>query len=282
MDNNVNTWNIYTGEPISKVAVKDTVLSLNWNHNGSLLGLTNKEKLVHVIDPRKNAIVASSKAHDSSKSQKMCFLDSNYLFSCGFNKSNERQVKLYDMRNFENAVQELKVDNQTGIMLPFYDSDIGLIFIPGRGEGNIKYYEFNNGNINYASEYRSSVPQKGIAMAPKRSMNYNKCEIDRLAKLTINTIEYLSFYVPKRNEGYDSNVYPLCVSGEVALNTDEWIAGENKEQIRKDITTIENIFAKTEVNFDKRGSLLLKNDFGSENSSPKKGNSEESEKRVKI
>jgi hypothetical protein len=132
MDSTVTTWNIYTGSSYSKIHVKDTILSLNWNHNGSLLGITNKEKLVHLIDPRANTITATSKAHDSSKSQKMCFLDSNYLFTCGFNRSNERQIKLFDMRNFQSEVQEVKVDSQTGIMTPFYDADIGLIFVPGR------------------------------------------------------------------------------------------------------------------------------------------------------
>lgn len=132
MDNTVNIWNIYTGQSYSKIALKDTILSLNWNQNGSLVGLTNKEKLVHVLDPRANKVILSSKAHDSSKSQKMLFLDSNHLFTCGFNRNNERQLKLFDMRNFENPVQELKVDTQTGIMLPFFDADIGLIFVPGR------------------------------------------------------------------------------------------------------------------------------------------------------
>lgn len=52
--------------------------------------------------------------------------------------------------------------------------------------------------MKFASEFRSSVPQKAVAMFPKRSVNYNKCEITRFAKMTINSIEYLSFYVPKR------------------------------------------------------------------------------------
>jgi hypothetical protein len=89
--------------------------------------------MVHILDPRNNKIEMSCKAHDSSKSQKMCFLGNNdYLFSCGFNKSNERQLKLYDLRNFSDAIQTVPVDTQTGIMIPFYDPDTGLIYVPGR------------------------------------------------------------------------------------------------------------------------------------------------------
>jgi hypothetical protein len=111
-------------------------------------------------------------------------------------------------------------------------------------------------------------------------MNYNKCEIDRFAKLTINTIEYLSFYVPKRNEGYDAAVYPLCFSGEPSLTAEDWAKGQNKEQIRKDITSIENIFATSDTTFEKRGSILTKSENGSPNNNVSKGNSDELARKV--
>jgi coronin-1B/1C/6 len=237
-DNNVFIWNIINSQSLTKLSLADTIMSIDWNHNGSLLGLTTKEKLVHVADPRNGKIELSAKAHDSSKSQKMAFLNQDYLFSCGFNRSNERQLKLYDLRNFSEAVQQIPVDSQTGIMIPFYDADTGLIFVPGRGEGNVKYYDFSNNTIKFASEFRSSVPQKGMALFPKRACNYNRCEVDRFAKMTINSIEYLSFYVPKRNEGYDSAVYPDCLSGEPALTYDEWVGGKNAEAVRKSITSL--------------------------------------------
>jgi hypothetical protein len=227
-------------------------MSLDWNHNGSLLGLTTKEKLVHIVDPRQNKVELSCKAHDSSKSQKMGFLSTDYLFTCGFSKGNERQIKLYDQRKFTDCVQAVTVDNQTGSMMPYYDPDIGLIYVPGRGEGNLKYYDFSNSTVKFASEYRSTVPQKGIAAFPKRSVNYNRCEVARFAKLTINTIEYLSFYVPRRNEGYDSSVYPDCIVGEPALTYEEWTKGANAEPIRKPITSLENTWNVTESNFEKK------------------------------
>jgi len=227
---------------------------LDWNHNGSLIGVTTKEKLVHILDPRGNKIEMSCKGHDHGKSQKMHFLgNTDYVFSCGSNLSNERQIKLYDLRNFTKAVQTLAVDQQTGVMIPFYDPDTGLIYVPGRGEGNIKYFEFTgNHTVVYANQYSSSVPQKGLAAFPKRAMNYNKCEVQRFAKLTINTIEYLSFYVPKRNEGYDASVYPDCISGEPSLTVEEWTQGANKDAIRKPITSLDLGWTASEGGFDKK------------------------------
>lgn len=259
-DNTVNVWNICNSTSYSKFSFGDGILSLDWNSNGSLLGLTTKEKMVYIADPRNNAIVSSTKAHESGKTSKMAFLTGEYLFTCGFSKSNERQIKLFDARNFTEAVQTVPVDTQTGVMLPFFDADTGLIFIPGRGEGNVKYFDFSNDTIKSASEYRSSTPQKGIANFPKRAMNYNKCEVARLAKLTNNTVEYLSFYVPKRNEGYDASVYPECFAGEPALKTEEWLSGINKDVIRKNITTLENNFNNTvNLNYEKKESVTVTN-----------------------
>jgi WD40 repeat protein len=197
-DNTVNVWNIQNSQSYAKIGINEAPLSLDWNYNGSLVGCTTKEKLIHVIDPRESKIILTSKSMDSTKPQKMGFLDSNYLFSCGVSKSNERQIRLYDMRNFGECLSTTMLDTQTGTLMPYYDADSGLIFLPGRGEGNLKYCDFSNGAIKYASEYRSSNPQKGIAAFPKRAMNYNRCELARFAKLTINTIEFLSFYFPKR------------------------------------------------------------------------------------
>lgn len=256
-DNQVYVWNLLNAESYAKLSMGDVPLCLDWNHNGSLLGLTTKEKLVYIADPRANKIVLSAKGHDSSRPQKMGFINEHYYFTCGSNKSNERQIKLYDMRNategITESIQSCQVDNQTGIMMPYYDADTGLIYVPGRGEGNIKYFEYSSGTIKFASEFKGSLPQKGIAAFPKRTMNYNKCEIARFAKFTnSNTIEYLSFYYPKRNEGYDAGIYPDCLTGEPGLSAEEWLKGENRDPVRKPITSLENNWLTTEMNFEKK------------------------------
>ena len=231
---------------------------MDWNSNGSLLGLTTKEKLVHIIDPRGNKVEMSVKAHDSGKIQKMAFLSGDYAMSCGFTKNNERQIRLYDMRNFSDAIQKVPVDSQPGIMTPYFDSDTGIIYLPGRGEGNIKFFDFSNSTIKFASEYRGTTTQKGLAMLPKRLLNYNRCEIARFAKLTSsNTVEYLSFNIPKRNQGYDASIYPDCLTGEPALKAEEWLKGENKEPPRKNITTIENLWsAGNDMQFEKKQEVV--------------------------
>lgn len=48
------------------------------------------------------------------------------------------------------------------------------------------------------SEFRSTTAAKGMCMIPKRGLNVMKCETARLLKLTSNSVEPLSFVVPRK------------------------------------------------------------------------------------
>lgn len=83
-------------------------------------------------------------------------------------------------------------------------------------------------------------------------MNYNKCEVARIGKLTANTLEYVSFYIPKRVEGFHAEVYPDCITGEINNTVEEWRSGANKLPARKPINTLENKWRTSESNFESK------------------------------
>ena len=201
-DNTVQAWNMVKSKAICKVSFGDCPTSLEWNYNGSLIGAMTKEKLCYIVDPRANAITIKAKGHESSKIQKMCFIDESHFVTCGFSKSSTREVRLYDMRNaaegaLDDCISKLDVDHQSGIMSPFYDDGLKLLYVPGRGDGNIHYYDLTDFTIKDCSEYKSSQPQKAITMFDKKTMDYNKCEVARFAKVVGRDLMYLSFYVPR-------------------------------------------------------------------------------------
>jgi WD40 repeat protein len=99
-DNSVHVFNILNGSKFWEFQTAENVLSLDWSPNGSLLGCTSKDKLVHVLDPRSTEKKALSvAAHEGLKSHKMVWLDNEFFSTTGFSKSNERQVRLWDSRN---------------------------------------------------------------------------------------------------------------------------------------------------------------------------------------
>ena len=152
----------------------------------------------------------------------------------------------------DDCISKLDVDHQSGIMPPFYDDGLKLLYVPGRGEGNIHYYDLTDFTIKDCIEYKSSHPQKAITMFDKKTMDYNKCEVARFAKVVGRDLMYLSFYVPRRNPGYDPALYPPVYVGEPSITTEEWMAGTNKDPIVKEINTIDNKWAPAPMVFEKK------------------------------
>ena len=95
------------------------------------------------------------------------------IATTGFSKMSDRQMGLWDVRNtqqgpiggFEN------LDSMSGACIPFWDEGTKCLYLAGKGDGNIRYFEFENGKFEFLSEYKSADPQRGIAFIPKRGVN---------------------------------------------------------------------------------------------------------------
>jgi len=124
--------------------------------------------------------------------------NSDYFMATGFSKSNERQIKVFDLRNLEKPVQTLGIDDNSGNLQPYYDPDTGLLFLASRGESTVRYFEFANGLFKKAADFSTSEPSKSSIFLQKRFVNYNKCELATMLKLTKNWISYVHFYYPKK------------------------------------------------------------------------------------
>lgn len=127
------------------------------------------------------------------------------------------------------------VDCSSGILIPYYDQDTNIVFVAGKGDGNIRYYEITEGEpyMHYLSEFKSSSPQRGLGWMPKRGLDVTKNEIFRFYKLhaTGGMCEPISMIVPRKSEVFQEDIYPDTISGIPSLSCDEWISGVNKEPI---------------------------------------------------
>ena len=90
-------------------------------------------------------------------------------------------------------------------------------------------------------------------MIDRRYVDYNKNELDRMAKWTVfNEIMYVSFYVLRREVKYEPSLYPHLPTYDPAMTYDEWIRGENKPQNKKEIKEFENKFITRDDKFIKK------------------------------
>jgi len=233
-DFSVKVWDIEKASPIISVdaAHTDIIQSADWNYTGNLLATSCKDKKVRIIDPRSGAVAAEGEAHQGIKGSRAIWLgNKDKILSCGFTKTSEREYCLWDPKDFSKPLLRNQVDSASGLLLPFFDNDTNVLFIAGKGDGNIRYFEVVDEApyIHYLTEYKSNVPQRGMCMLPKRCLNVSECEIERIMKVTVSAVEPISMQVPRKSDIFQEDIFPDCFAGEPALSSSEWVSGANAE-----------------------------------------------------
>lgn len=242
-DKTVKVWNVERAqEVLSFGGVTDNVLSLMWSPHGKSVAFTTRDKFARGIDPRSNRMNFEFMAHDGSKPSKLNWINEHTVVTCGFSKAADRQLAVWDLRNDNSQLKIFNIDQGSGVLYPFYDPDTSCLFVSGKGDGNIRYYEIvgDSNYMYYLESFKSNVPCKGSSFLPKRAVDVSVCEIMRAVKLTNNTLEFISFRVPRRSEAFQEDIYPDCISTFPSMRAEEWLNGHNKEPIRvpiKDVTS---------------------------------------------
>ena len=59
-----------------------------------------------------------------------------------------------------------------------------------------------------------------------------KCETTRMLKLTSNSVEPLSFIVPRKSDAFQEDIFPPTAGNIPAHSADEWFAGSEKEPVK--------------------------------------------------
>uniref|UniRef100_A0ABI8AB50 Coronin n=1 Tax=Felis catus TaxID=9685 RepID=A0ABI8AB50_FELCA len=195
-DNVIIIWNVGTGEVLLSLddMHPDVIHSVCWNSNGSLLATTCKDKTLRIIDPRKGQVVAN---------------------------------------NFEEPVALQEMDTSNGVLLPFYDPDSSIVYLCGKGDSSIRYFEITDEPpfVHYLNTFSSKEPQRGMGFMPKRGLEVNKCEIARFYKLHERKCEPIIMTVPRKSDLFQDDLYPDTPGPEPALEADEWLSGQDAEPV---------------------------------------------------
>ncbi|XP_005752702.1 coronin-2B-like [Pundamilia nyererei] len=209
------------------------LLSVSFNTDGSRLAVTSKDRHVRVLDPRTGKIlqVSSSSSH---KANKVLYIGGlKLLLSTGSSSWNHRQIVLWDPDDLSEPLYEEDLDGSAGVLFPFYDPDTHMLYLAGKGDGNIRYYELSAEKpyISYLTEYRSLLPQKGLGVMPKRGLDVTACEIFRFYRLIAikDLVEPLSMIIPRKESGiFQEDLYPMTAGNQAAMTAQEWLLGVNR------------------------------------------------------
>jgi len=229
-DYTIKLWDLEDGK--SKLVLKhnDIVQSLSWSGNGSMLVTTSRDKKLRFWDVRQEKAAHEVAGHTGAKNSRCVWMgDHDRVITTGFSRMSERQMGLWDIRNPTKPVRGDfdYLDSSSGVGMPFWDDGTQMLFLAGKGDGNIRYFEYENDKFEPLSEYKSSDPQRGLAFMPKRGVNTHENEVMRAYK-TVNDayIEPVSFIVPRRSETFQDDIYPPTVGLKPAMGSGDWLGGK--------------------------------------------------------
>nr|XP_014344452.1 PREDICTED: coronin-6 [Latimeria chalumnae] len=203
-DNLIIIWNVGTGEALINLDKhSDLVYNVCWNRNGSLICTTCKDKKVRVIDPRKQQVVAEKFApHEGIRPMRATFTREGYIFTTGFTRMSQRELGLWDPKNFDEPIALQEMDTSNGVLLPFYDPDSSIVYLCGK-----------------VGQNKNKNPSRKLTC------------YQRFYKLHERKCEPIIMTVPRKSDLFQDDLYPDTAGPEPALEVDEWMEGKNANPI---------------------------------------------------
>ena len=214
----------------------DDLQSICWSYFGNYMVTTSKDKQIHLVDIRGESVTASCEAHGNHRYSKCLWLgNSNNFLSCGNSVSHDREVAIWDSRQLEEPIHKIRVDSSPGPMIPFFDSDLNLLTLLGKGSKSFRIYEYDSASsgdtfLHPIGNFPLMIENvKGAAFLPKQNCNAMSCEVNRLLCLSENMIQPVSFSVPRREKlKFHADLYPDTTDGAPAtLGVSEWLHGQD-------------------------------------------------------
>ncbi|KRZ74852.1 Coronin-2A [Trichinella papuae] len=256
VDSKILLWDVSGGVCIKEINVgKDAVCSLSFNWNCSLFAVTTKDQLLCIVDPRKEKIIASCVCHEMKKANKVIYLRDKLLLTTGFSRSCYQQIKLWNEENLDSPLTVIELDLSPGMLYPFYDRDLNLIFITGKGHSKIMFYGITDSQpyIRYLNEFNSGKSVHGAVAMCKRGLRREECELFRIYQIHSGSdiVDPISFTIPRRAEGFAKDLYPETAAPTPALTLKEWLSGIDRAPIMMllnetaDVTTHKPVMFKT-------------------------------------
>ncbi|XP_021932215.1 coronin-7 isoform X2 [Zootermopsis nevadensis] len=226
-------WDISSEkEMLSNAEHSDVIQSLSWKKDGTLLATSCKDKQVRILDPRlpANSFTHMANSHQSIKDSRVVWLgDANRILTTGFDSGRQREVFIRDLRNFEDCEKSLVLDSSTGILIPLYDPDTGMLFLAGKGDTTVSYLEVTDREPYLIEGIRHNGDQtKGACLVPKRALAVMQGEVNRLLQLTSSSVIPIMYQVPRKSyRDFHADLFPDTTGCEAQLSAAQWLQGHN-------------------------------------------------------
>ena len=232
----LHVWDYKFLKPIKEYSIKDYPNTISWSPNGATIGISEKSKLFHILDPRIGKIILERQISDIFAAQRFSWIDNSSIAIIGWDIQSNKVLNILDIRKADKFSSSILIDKSNYPSHPFINPELKLIYSVEKEDCYIKVFDYSQGTLEKCLEYRCSEPNIFSVSLNRRYLDKNKLEIDRLVRYTKNkNIYYVSFtYKDIQNLDFDK-LYPNEEAGKPQLTSDQWISGQNAELINKKI-----------------------------------------------
>ncbi|PSN53324.1 hypothetical protein C0J52_04075 [Blattella germanica] len=238
-DMTIRIWDLATQtEKIVLEGHTDQMFSFAWSPCGGYCATVSKDSKLRVYRPRSNTQpIREGKGPVGSRGARVVWaLEGRFIVVMGFDKVSERQIQVFKADNLNSTLNTVGLDVSPAILIPFYDEDSSTLFLTGKGDSTIYAFEVTEEApyICPLSHHRCNSLHQGLSFLPKSVCDVANVEFARALRLTNNTIEPLSFTVPRiKSDLFQDDLFPPTkVTWKPTMTSAQWFQGMDKQPTR--------------------------------------------------
>jgi len=214
----------------------DHIFSFCWSQCGRFIASSCKDGKVRIYNPRVSSspVVEGGGIIPKKGSRIVWTNDGEFLVVTGFGRQSERMISVYRTKDLEILHTEV-LNVSPAVLIPFYDEDSSTLFLSGKGETTMIAYEVgvDHPHLHPLSPYNAPSLTQGYGWIHNKSaLNVKDVEFSRAYRLTMNSVEPVSFTVPRVKSAYfqDDLFPPTRVLWLPTVTGVQWLGGEDGEQ----------------------------------------------------
>ncbi|KAI9364418.1 hypothetical protein DFJ73DRAFT_416385 [Zopfochytrium polystomum] len=201
----LKVWDVDTKSVVASFPHPQAILSVAVSPDGRLCATCAKDKTVRAFDLRSGKTLSEGASHDGTKAARALWLgNSEHLLTVGFGRANRREVRIFNATNLKSPIITSSLDTSPSVLVPFYDNDLQLLYLSGKGESFIETFYVDIRNRQVTKVNRASLPtiQSGVVFAPKHECNVRIVEVAKAYRLVATGLDLVSFTVPRLKKDY--------------------------------------------------------------------------------
>ena len=233
----VHIWESNSLQTFSTIKTGNNLNNISWSPNGDLIGISTKNRLLNIYDPREGKRIFKSQISEISTNSRFAWIDNNSICVVGWKQNGDKILSILDIRNnieaqFNNSViSSILIDKYSSLTIPYVDPELKLIYTVGKEETSIKIFDYADGELKKNNEFKSSELNSFTLFFNRQYLNKEKTELDRMARYTKNrNIYYVSFY-NQSGQDFDGVLYPSEELKNPQMTYLEWLEGKKFETI---------------------------------------------------